>query len=406
MACETFAGDGTISMKVHGILLGLVMLLGHSAHAIAATATWSEEMTDEPNLLHPNRWGVCMGVSAAPYDPCDRNQFENSAQNIIDSIVNHGVIGGVWTIPDGVVSNGGVGILDGPLGQSRPSPVAGKRQFTVESRFKMNNDAVDIGTWNYPFALNNDSTGNIPFSFRYGRKTFSGADVVLELHVNDPSGNIISMPSTQVPYDKNWHTVRIIENYTGDQVTGAVGAGGYVDMYLDSVLLTVNPVATHTFNLDAATLGAAGGMVGQVKRNRTFAIAQAITYGPASSFSVDYLRFKDSIVPIGEALNAPVVGTGCGGDVSGLAPGIPDGTTDGADVAFLYNYWGAASPGNLADIYPIGAPDGQIDGGDLGRIYNCWAQADAGLSPVVPEPASVGIVGLGLVGLLAVRRHS
>jgi len=83
--------------------------------------------------------------------------------------------------------------------------------------------------------------------------------------------------------------------------------------------------------------------------------------------------------------------TGCAGNLNG------DGTTDGADVAIIYNAWGTNDP--TADI----DNSGTVDGADLAAVFNCWGQAD---TAGVPEPVGLGMLGLGLAGLLATRRRS
>lgn len=75
--------------------------------------------------------------------------------------------------------------------------------------------------------------------------------------------------------------------------------------------------------------------------------------------------------------NAPA----CTGDLvdSGTFTPPPDGTVDGADLAFLLGEWGA-SPGSLADIVDAGTfmppPDGVVDGADLAVLLGAWGACE------------------------------
>ncbi|MDA1178592.1 MAG: hypothetical protein O2931_07330, partial [Planctomycetota bacterium] len=353
-------------MKSSVILLGFVAFLKLSVNSYAANATWSEEMNADPD---PARWGRCSGEAApSPYGACTSSKFPqaDAFRNAITET------GGIWEFAGDVggdISHG-MGVIDGPLGTSRPSPIAGAAQFTVEFKFRSTTPLGDMldqaapAAWNFPVAVSSDSTGNVPWTFKYGLRATEedGPKVTIDLGMNAAGGgdNNSSVTDETVPYDDGWHVVRVIQDYTGNQETGSP-TSGYMDIYFDGLLLKEAPSDLHTFNLALANIE--GPIGAKVARNRTFYIHQDNQGSGSSSlpFQMDYLRTVNSIVPIGEALNAPSVG-GCVGNLNG------DNTTDGADVAIVYNNW--ATNNAQADINK----DGTVDGADLAEVYNCWGQ--------------------------------
>ena len=91
--------------------------------------------------------------------------------------------------------------------------------------------------------------------------------------------------------------------------------------------------------------------------------------------------------------------------VADIAPvGNPDGIVDGADLGAMLARWKTSDP--VADIAPLGAPDGIVDGADLGMLLARWKNTrDTPASPAVPEPATLGMLGLGSAALLRKRRR-
>ena len=128
---------------------------------------------------------------------------------------------------------------------------------------------------------------------KYGLRATAedGPKVTIHLSMNSARGgdNNITVTDATVPYDDEWHVVRVIQDYTGNQSTGSP-TSGYMDIYFDGVLVKEAPSDLNTFNLALANIE--GPIGAKVVRNRTFMSIQDDQGSGASSlpFEMDYLR--------------------------------------------------------------------------------------------------------------------
>ncbi|MDA0660853.1 MAG: PEP-CTERM sorting domain-containing protein [Planctomycetota bacterium] len=291
---------------------------------------------------------------------------------------------GTFSYPDGLSSGMGL-IQDVGAGNASTdtidSPLLNQPNYTLEARFKVNNVGINEVANHRYFSLTSHSLGGLHFQANYGREGSNGNGVLtLEIPL---APNFFHSGAT-IPIDQDrFVKMRVVTTSPTNNNRGKI------DVYLDRE-------DGNGFVLGVSTNQAPNGqptIAFSTDRDRG-SLAGTCFAGcdDDSNVTVDYIRgVAQSLAPT-EALLA-VVAPGCIGNVNG------DGTTDGADVAIIYNAWGTNNP--VADI----TKDGIVDGADLAEVFNCWGQADIAPNSV-PEPASVGVFALGLVSLLAARRRA
>ncbi len=101
--------------------------------------------------------------------------------------------------------------------------------------------------------------------------------------------------------------------------------------------------------------------------------------------------------------NLTVVDNACVPSIADIAPVATggDGIVDGADLGALLARW-KDTGASIADIAPVATNgDGIVDGADLGALLARWKNTcDTPASPVIPEPATMALLGLGSLALL------
>lgn len=89
----------------------------------------------------------------------------------------------------------------------------------------------------------------------------------------------------------------------------------------------------------------------------------------------------------------------------GIYWGGPDGGVDG--VFFFTTTAGVWKTGTYPYLISVGPGKSKpfVPGADTGNSYTITTAGDPAASGSVPEPGSMAIIGLGLVGLIALRRR-
>lgn len=254
-----------------------------------------------------------------------------------------------------------------------PSPLLNQKNFTMEARFKVTRPVTPIDQNHHVtyFAFENNALGSVHFNATYGRNF--GQDGNETIAMSFPGAARVGSGTDLPLVFEAFVKFRIV---TEDVGGGQGKVSSYLD-YEDGMGWKTGPTQTYA----PSTTRDRGSLV------------RALTDGGASggtSIDVDYIRWKAAALTTSEALNAPAVAPGCAGNLNG------DGTTDGADVAIIYNAWGTNDA--TADI----DDSGTVDGADLGVVFNCWGMAD---TAGVPEPTSIGGLAVCLVALLTGRRR-
>ncbi|MDA0660030.1 MAG: PEP-CTERM sorting domain-containing protein [Planctomycetota bacterium] len=416
--------------KVWVMLAMTLAVLGGRAWAAGPAPFWAEEASTP---VSSSRWG--------PWGGSNNGKANGAYRNDVAQITDPGdASNGLFNIASGLGGGSGNGMAviefgDGALLETSgdfigaivgPGPLRDVRDYTLEMRFQIAEDfdsfAYDAPGYNSnPVSLLLEDNLHEPiqmdFGYRNNNPTTGGPAIntpeydanITNVAYNIGSDYTITPSASTTDYQAHtgvWQTVRIVSDYSGTG-TEVVGTGclspdsaGTLKVYLNGVLqrvetnvgrdgLPISAGASFDYANGFACKDAGGNIlgIGKARRGRGFVVRRGDNGGGGTSreeINIDYIRVWHEALPLVET---------CAGNLNG------DNTTDGADVAIIYNAWGTNNA--QADI----TGDGIVDGADLAEVFNCWGQADVGPT-AVPEPASFGMIGLGLAGLLAARRRS
>ena len=272
-------------------------------------------------------------------------------------------IGGGLELDQGRISGAGTVIVSGETLATQGSITAGELHF--QDSTEINGASVSAAVIDATGVRFTQAAGTLAFEEFFGELDHAGG--VIEVGSNEAKGSVVDGKLTQRDQSELGIEIASATDFSQLIVQGLAEIDGVINVTLVG---GYSPVVGEEFDVLIA---------GDLDID-----SLALTGTAASRFVID-VQGGDTIVL--EALSAVV------GDYNG------DGVVNGVDYAVWRDSLGASGTGLAAD----GNNDGQIDGIDY-RIWqnNYGAGAEPG-SIVVPEPASLTCLLLGLATLLARR---